>query len=55
MAVVDPLPLYGRVDMVRDDDGALAIMELELIEPELWIRREPACADVLAAGLRRRL
>jgi hypothetical protein len=34
-AACRPLPLYGRVDMVRDNSRRLAIMELELIEPEL--------------------
>ena len=46
-----PAPVYGRVDMVRDNDGRLAIMELELIEPELWLRNHPPAADVLAEGL----
>jgi glutathione synthase/RimK-type ligase-like ATP-grasp enzyme len=47
--------LYGRVDLVRDNAGALAVMELELIEPELWMRRCPAAAQRLADGLVRRL
>lgn len=32
---------YARVDMVRDNDGSLAIMELELIEPALWLQHAP--------------
>jgi hypothetical protein len=27
--------------MVRDNDGKLAIMELELIEPALWLQHAP--------------
>ena len=46
-----PVPVYGRVDMVRDNDGRLAVMELELIEPELWIRFHPPAAEAFAAGL----
>jgi glutathione synthase/RimK-type ligase-like ATP-grasp enzyme len=41
-------PLYARVDMVRGEDDALALMELELIEPELWLRLHPPAADALA-------
>ncbi|HEX6217844.1 MAG TPA: hypothetical protein VFZ35_01050 [Sphingomicrobium sp.] len=32
---------YARVDMVADDDGTLRIMELELIEPSLWLDLAP--------------
>jgi glutathione synthase/RimK-type ligase-like ATP-grasp enzyme len=32
---------YARVDMVRDGSGALAIIELELIEPSLWLQHAP--------------
>lgn len=44
-------PAYGRVDMVRDANGELAIMELELIEPELWLRQHPPAADLFAAAI----
>ena len=30
--------VYARVDMVADDAGQLLIMELELIEPALWLQ-----------------
>ena len=33
--------VYARVDMVADDDNALRIMELELIEPALWLQHAP--------------
>lgn len=45
---IDPLPAYARVDVIRDNHGHLAIMELELIEPELWFRIHPDAARVLA-------
>lgn len=48
-------PAYARVDAVRDPVGALCVMELELIEPELFFRfHEPAAralADQVAALL----
>ncbi len=47
-AVCDPMPLYGRVDFVTDNEGHLAVVELEIIEPELWFRHHPPAAEVLA-------
>ena len=46
---------YARVDMVRDDDGQLAIIELELIEPALWLQHAPDGGDSFAQALRERL
>jgi glutathione synthase/RimK-type ligase-like ATP-grasp enzyme len=51
MAACSPTPVYGRVDMVRNNEGTLAIMELELIEPELWLRFHPPAAEVMAEGI----
>jgi hypothetical protein len=45
------MPIYARVDMVLDNYDNLAISELELIEPELWMRMHPLSADVLAHGI----
>ncbi|MGC4117516.1 MAG: hypothetical protein QM765_23750 [Myxococcales bacterium] len=39
---------YARVDMARDRSGALHLMELELIEPELFFRFCPSAAGKLA-------
>ena len=45
-------PLYARVDLVRSDNAFL-VMELELIEPSLYLRMHPAAprrfANALAA------
>ncbi len=51
VAACDPLPVYARVDLVRDNEGELAIMELELVEPELFFRFQPRAADAFAACL----
>lgn len=48
VALCHPVPVYGRVDMVRDTAGRLAVMEVELIEPELWLRMHPPSADTFA-------
>jgi len=50
-----PLPLYARVDMVRDPHGAWAVSELEMVEPELWFRFCPEAADTLALAVKQRL
>lgn len=47
-----PLPAtYARVDMVDDNAGNPAVMELELIEPELFMRFHPTSANALAAAV----
>lgn len=46
-----PIPVYGRVDMVWDLKGEPAVSELELIEPELWMRSCPESAEMFAEGL----
>lgn len=51
VAACPELPMYARVDAVRDDTGALTTMELELVEPELFFRFHPPSADVLAEAL----
>ncbi len=37
---IEPLPLYARIDFVRDAGGEFALMELELIEPALYFRMD---------------
>lgn len=53
MAQCPELPIYARVDLFRDNQQNLALGELEMIEPELWFRRDPMAvihfADALEA------
>lgn len=51
MAACVPRPAYGRVDLVRDDQGDFRVMELELIEPELWLRVHPPSAAAFADAI----
>lgn len=51
VAACDPQPAYARVDIIRDNNDQLALIELELIEPELWFRLNPKAATVLAKSL----
>ncbi|MEM1261140.1 MAG: hypothetical protein AAGH76_01960 [Pseudomonadota bacterium] len=43
--------LFARIDLV-DIDGQFAVMEVELIEPSLYLRTQPAAADNFAAACR---
>ncbi len=53
-AAESPL-LYGRVDLVRGPGGAPLVMELELVEPELFIRFSDAAVSRLADAIVARL
>lgn len=46
-------PMYARVDVFTDNNGKLAIAELELIEPELWFRNSPEAAAQLSKGIKK--
>ncbi|HEX5593340.1 MAG TPA: hypothetical protein VFX35_08335 [Solirubrobacterales bacterium] len=41
-------PLYARVDLVTGSDSAPCLIELELIEPNLYLTHHPPAADALA-------
>ncbi len=43
--------LYARVDLMRDDDGAIALSELELIEPSLFLAQSPAAMERFVAAI----
>lgn len=47
----DPMPAYGRVDIIWNVDGAILLGELEIIEPELWIRNCPEAAENFVDGI----
>ena len=48
-------PLYGRVDVIPDANGAPQVMELELVEPSMFLHHAPgADARVADAFLRAR-
>jgi hypothetical protein len=45
------VPLYARVDMVRDPTGRARVLELEAIEPNLYFDEAPGAADRLAEAI----
>jgi glutathione synthase/RimK-type ligase-like ATP-grasp enzyme len=52
MRTCSPLPIYGRVDLIWDNENVLCVSELELIEPELWFRNCPAAAGKMAQAIK---
>jgi glutathione synthase/RimK-type ligase-like ATP-grasp enzyme len=47
--------LYARVDVARGDDGRPRIMELELVEPSLFLRSHEPALDRFADAIARRV
>jgi hypothetical protein len=48
LALVDPVPVYVRADFVRGAADHFLLMELELIEPSLYLRTDAGAADRFA-------
>ena len=42
------IPVYARADVMWDNQDQLCLSELELIEPELWFRKDPNAAKAMA-------
>lgn len=45
LAAVEDQLLYARVDLVRDRDGRPVLMEMELVEPDLYLRLDSVATD----------
>lgn len=54
MGSLGQIPLYARVDLVRDSGNDFAIMEVELIEPALYFRMDALAAERFAEAVNRR-
>lgn len=48
----DSVPIYARVDMINDNKGIPALTEIELIEPEMWFRKNPSAAEKFAHAIK---
>ncbi|MBX2819031.1 MAG: hypothetical protein KTR29_05090 [Rhodothermaceae bacterium] len=48
---LDYTVLYARVDLVPDENGDYALMELELIEPSLYLRMDPEAPTRFARAI----
>lgn len=53
LRLVEPKPVYARIDFVRGADGRFLLMELELIEPSMYLRMDPAAPERFAAAIDR--
>jgi hypothetical protein len=53
LQLVRPVPVYGRCDLVRAADGRFLLMELELIEPSLYLRMDAGAAERFAIEFER--
>jgi glutathione synthase/RimK-type ligase-like ATP-grasp enzyme len=53
--LMEETPFYARVDMIRDTDRRLLLMELELIEPYLYPKEGPELGAIMAKALKARL
>ena len=49
---VDEELLYARIDLVRSVDGSPVLMELELVEPDLYLEHDPAGGAAFVAAVR---
>ena len=55
LACLKECPLYARVDLVADAQGTPRILELEVIEPRLFLLECPEASQTLAEACHRRL
>lgn len=51
MKTITPAPLNARIDFVRDAEGEFVVMELELIEPSLYLRMHPQAPSRFARAI----
>jgi len=49
--LVETIPVYARCDFIRGPDGQFLLMELEVIEPSLYLRMESGAARRFAKAL----
>ena len=51
MDTLSPAPLYARIDFIRNDADDFLVMELELIEPSLYLRMDAKAPGRFAAAI----
>jgi len=54
LAVLSTVPLYARADFVRNEKNDFVVMELELIEPSMYLRTHPDAPARFAQAIDRR-
>lgn len=53
LETIEPRPLYARIDFVRTGAVDFVVMELELIEPSMYLRMEPSAPARFARAIDR--
>ncbi len=53
MKCISPTPLYARADFVRTEAGEFAVVELELIEPSMYLRQADHAPQMFAEAIHR--
>lgn len=48
---ISPRPLYARIDLLDTPEYGLLVLELELVEPALYLRHSDAVADTFARAV----
>ncbi|MDT0556337.1 ATP-grasp domain-containing protein [Patiriisocius hiemis] len=48
-------PIYGRVDIIWDNEGLCYLSEMEFLDPEIWLRNAKESATVLAEAISKEL
>ncbi|HJS23838.1 MAG TPA: hypothetical protein VJ751_05760 [Pyrinomonadaceae bacterium] len=51
MQYISPTPLYARVDFVRTDESEFVVVELELIEPSMYLREAAHAPQMFAEAI----
>jgi glutathione synthase/RimK-type ligase-like ATP-grasp enzyme len=51
LAAAPATATYARVDIIRDAAGELRIMEMELVEPALWLDVAPRGEEAFAGAV----
>jgi hypothetical protein len=55
LRLLPSLPLYARIDLLHDEVGTLRLMELELVEPGLWLSFAPHSIQLFADAIARKV
>ncbi|GAB4517417.1 MAG: hypothetical protein Tsb0013_21680 [Phycisphaerales bacterium] len=53
LRLIDGDPLYARLDVIRDEDGALRVSEFELLEPSLFLIQHPPALERFVDAIER--
>ncbi|WP_156593311.1 ATP-grasp domain-containing protein [Agrobacterium vitis] len=53
--VISGVPLYARIDLIKDNNGEWLLIEAELIEPDLFLQFDERDGELLAKAILKRI